>query len=77
MFKDSKGTKHSCFAFQVKNIDEGIWKENSEDNIWTQERADVTRGWRKLHNEELHNLYNSRDRLISQLPDTQTSRILI
>jgi hypothetical protein len=26
---------------------------------WAQKRDDVTGGWRKLHNEELHNLYPS------------------
>jgi hypothetical protein len=26
-------------------------------NIWTKD--EVIRGWRKLHNEELHNLYSS------------------
>jgi hypothetical protein len=29
-----------------------------EENIWTKGDG-VTRGWRKLHNEELHNLYSS------------------
>jgi hypothetical protein len=27
--------------------------------IFGPKRAQVTRGWRKLHNEELHNLYSS------------------
>jgi hypothetical protein len=27
--------------------------------IFGQERDEVTRGWRKLHNEELRNLYSS------------------
>jgi hypothetical protein len=27
--------------------------------IFGQKRDDVTGGWRKLHNEELHNLYSS------------------
>jgi hypothetical protein len=27
--------------------------------IFGQKRDEVTRGWRKLHNEELHNLYSS------------------
>jgi hypothetical protein len=27
--------------------------------IFGQERDEVTGGWRKLHNEELHNLYSS------------------
>jgi hypothetical protein len=32
----------------------------AEENIWTEEgRSD--RGWRKLRNEELHNLYSSRN----------------
>jgi hypothetical protein len=30
-----------------------------EENIWTQE-DEVIGGWRKLHNEDLHNLYGSR-----------------
>jgi hypothetical protein len=28
------------------------------ENIWT-EKDEVTGGWRKLHNEELHSLYSS------------------
>jgi hypothetical protein len=28
-------------------------------NIFGPERDEVTGGWRKLHNEELHNLYSS------------------
>jgi hypothetical protein len=39
----------------VKNI-EGVWKQGAEENIWTQ---DVAGGWKKLNNEELHNLYAS------------------
>jgi hypothetical protein len=27
--------------------------------IFGPKRVEVTRGWRKLHNEELHNLYSS------------------
>jgi GH43 family beta-xylosidase len=33
-------------------------KTGAEENIWTQE-AEGTGGWRKLHNEELHNLYST------------------
>jgi hypothetical protein len=29
--------------------------------IFGPERDEVTGGWRKLHNEELHNFYNSPD----------------
>jgi hypothetical protein len=29
-----------------------------EENIWTQ-RDELVGGWRKLHNEELYNLYSS------------------
>jgi hypothetical protein len=31
---------------------------SAEENIWTKEDG-LTGGWRKLHNEELHNLYSS------------------
>jgi hypothetical protein len=35
-----------------------LFENGAEENIWTEEgRGD--RGWRKLHNEELHNLYSS------------------
>jgi hypothetical protein len=30
-----------------------------ERRIFGSKRNEVTRGWRKLHNEELHNLYSS------------------
>jgi hypothetical protein len=32
--------------------------------IFGPKRDDVTGGWRKLHNEELHNLYSSPNRMI-------------
>jgi hypothetical protein len=32
----------------------------SEDNIWVQE-GEVAGGWRRLHNEELRNLYTTTD----------------
>jgi hypothetical protein len=36
---------------------EDVWRENTEENIWTEEGLSVRR-LEKLHNEELHNLYN-------------------
>jgi hypothetical protein len=33
-------------------------RTGAEGNIWTEE-GEVIGGWRKLHNEELHNLYYS------------------
>jgi hypothetical protein len=30
----------------------------AEENIWIEERGEVTGGWKKLHNEELHNLFS-------------------
>jgi hypothetical protein len=30
----------------------------AEENIWPK-REEMTGGWRKMHNEELHNLYSS------------------
>jgi hypothetical protein len=30
-----------------------------EKNIWSEERVEVSGDWRRLHNEELHNLYSS------------------
>jgi hypothetical protein len=33
-------------------------KENAEENIWTNEK-EVTRVWRKLLNDKLHNLLSS------------------
>jgi hypothetical protein len=38
---------------------EGVREQGTEENIWTEKRDEVKRGWRKLHNEELHNLYSS------------------
>jgi hypothetical protein len=36
----------------------GIRKQSVEKNIWTK-KDEVTGGWRKLHNEELHDLCSS------------------
>jgi hypothetical protein len=36
---------------------EGVWEQGAETNIWTWQ--EVARGWRRLRNEELHNLYVS------------------
>jgi hypothetical protein len=36
---------------------EGDWEQNAE-RIFGQKRDEVTGGWRKLHNEGLHNLYS-------------------
>jgi hypothetical protein len=33
-------------------------EQGAEEDIWTK-RDEVTGGWRKLHNEELHDLYSS------------------
>ena len=38
---------------------EGVLEQGVEENIGTKEIYKVTGGWRKLHNEELHNLYSS------------------
>jgi hypothetical protein len=35
---------------------EGVSEQGVEENIW---RDEVTREWRKLHNEELNDLYSS------------------
>jgi hypothetical protein len=41
----------------------GVWKmrvfENRVLRIFRPKRDEETGGWRKLHNEELHNLYSS------------------
>jgi hypothetical protein len=37
---------------------EGVWEHGSEENI-EPKKDEVTGGWRKLHTEELHNLYSS------------------
>jgi hypothetical protein len=39
---------------------EGIREQGTKENIWTT-REEVAGGWRRLRNEELHNLYTSRD----------------
>jgi hypothetical protein len=43
--------------FPHRNIHKFTWK-GAKENIWT-ENDEVTGGWRKLHNEELHNFYSS------------------
>jgi hypothetical protein len=35
------------------------WSLTLRENIFGPKRDEVTGGWRKLHNEELHNLYSS------------------
>jgi hypothetical protein len=37
---------------------EGVLEQGAEGNMWT-ERDEITGRWRKLHSEELHNLYSS------------------
>jgi hypothetical protein len=39
-------------------IIEGVLEQAAEGDILTEE-DEVVGGWRKLHNEELHNLYSS------------------
>jgi hypothetical protein len=46
-----------CLSPWGKNTDEDVWQLDAVENIWTEE--EVTEGWRKLHNEELHNFYFS------------------
>jgi hypothetical protein len=36
-------------------------EQGAEENIWTLEGGKMAGGWRTLHNEELHNLYDSPD----------------
>jgi hypothetical protein len=45
-------TQYKYFGTTVTN------KSLIEENIWTK-RNEVMSGWRKPHNEELHNLYSS------------------
>jgi hypothetical protein len=37
---------------------EGVWEQGAEEGIWTEEG--LTGGWRKLHNEEHHDLYSAK-----------------
>jgi hypothetical protein len=37
----------------------GVFENRVLRRIFGPKRDDVTGGWRKLHNEELHNLYSS------------------
>jgi hypothetical protein len=34
-----------------------VFENGAEKNVWTK-RDEVTEGWRKLNDEELHNLYS-------------------
>jgi hypothetical protein len=40
------------------DMDQGVWEQGAEENIRTW-KEEVTGEWRRLHNEELHNLYDS------------------
>jgi hypothetical protein len=35
---------------------EGVWEQGAEENIWSED--EVMEDWRKLHEEELYNLYS-------------------
>jgi hypothetical protein len=39
----------------------GVFEKRVLRRIFGSKRDEVTGGWRKLHNEELHNLYSSRN----------------
>jgi hypothetical protein len=39
-----------CFNYRL------LWAQSVEEDIWTQKKEDGS--WRKLHNDELHNLYS-------------------
>jgi hypothetical protein len=36
-----------------------VYENRVQRRVFVQKRDEVTKGWRKLHNEELHNLYSS------------------
>jgi hypothetical protein len=45
---------YGCEVLSLTLSEEGVSEQGAEENIWTYEG-----GWRRLHNEELHNLYTS------------------
>jgi hypothetical protein len=50
----------------LSGIDRGVFENRVLRGIFGPKRDEVTGEWRKLHNEELHNLYSSPD-IISQV----------
>jgi hypothetical protein len=42
-----------------KSIDREVFEKRDIRRMFEPKRDDVTGEWRKLHNEELHNLYSS------------------
>jgi hypothetical protein len=71
-----KKDKHGIYFPNRDTILEQLYKTREEYRLWVFEnrvlrrifgpkkRDEVTRGCRKLHNEELHNLYSSPSRII-------------
>jgi hypothetical protein len=47
------------FSFYLYNFLLRVFENRVLRRIFGQKRDEVTGGWRKLHNEELHNLYSS------------------
>jgi hypothetical protein len=36
-----------------------VFENRSLRRVFGSKRAEITRGWRKFHNEELHNMYSA------------------
>jgi hypothetical protein len=53
----------ACGSVWVRNLFSDIKEETYTESVWKQDaepkRGEVTAEWRKLHNEELHDLYSS------------------
>jgi len=48
----------------------GVGEEGAEESIWTQEEG----GWRRLHNEELHNLYATQNIISDKIKMDEMSK---
>jgi hypothetical protein len=46
---------YGFWCFFSKGRIEGVWKQSAEKGVWISDRW-IIKEWRKLHEEELHNL---------------------
>jgi hypothetical protein len=62
--------------FGGRNIELRVFENRLSRRIFGPKRGEVTGGWRKLHNEKLHNLYSSPStiRMIKSRMESQKER---
>jgi hypothetical protein len=56
-----------CFCVQRLYVNLKLFENRVLRRIFGTKRDEVTGGWRKLHNEELHNVYSSKTKKKTKL----------